>query len=379
MDVIDLFAGAGGFGLGFTMSGYNVKFSLEFDKWACDTLRQNNNHTIIEADITKYKTEKTISKLITNSTKIIIGGPPCQGFSIAGKRLVSDPRNHLYNNFLKWVKVLKPNIFVIENVKGILTRKVKSNVTILQDIQAKSKKIGYHISVWNLNASNYGVPQNRNRIFIIGSRKCNHIPEPPKTHLKDSKLKKPISVGDAILDLPIILAKEGEEEMNYTNKSYNSYQRWSKSNSRKVYNHVSMKHTDRMVERYENIIRGNKMSDLSNDLKVRMRNGNGKISKSDYHSNYRLLKIDSPSFTIPAHFYSSFIHPTIPRNITTREAARLQSFPDRYVFKGKRTMLSKKLLLKRGEESYLSQYNQVGNAVPPLLAQKIATHLKKYI
>jgi len=377
--VIDIFAGAGGFGLGFTLAGFEHICSLEMDKWACDTLRANNEHHIVEDDISKYKTEKQIAKIVNDTPDIIIGGPPCQGFSYAGRRKKNDPRNQLYLQYLNWVKILSPNIFVIENVKGLMNFKTEKQEYLVKEIERKCKKMGYSVSVWDLNAVNYGVPQNRNRIFIVGSKKKIKIPKPKTTHYEHPDFLPFITVGEAILDLPVIHAKEGTEEMNYTSECLNDYQKWCRKGSKKVNNHVAMKHTDRVVQRYENIINGVSIEEVHDEYKVRKRNGNGVLSKVNYNSNYRHLKADLPSHTIPAHFYSSFVHPIFARNITTREAARLQSFPDKYIFKGKRTIISKKLSEKLGFENYLSQYNQVGNAVPPLLAKKIAEHLKDYI
>lgn len=377
--VIDLFAGAGGFGLGFQLAGFEPIFSIEKDKWACDTLRANNDHNIFEGDISKFSTPKKIANLVDSKPSIIIGGPPCQGFSIAGKRKINDPRNKLYLQYLKWVKILLPEIFVIENVTGILTFKNESEDLVVDEIEEISKRMGYEVSLWKLNAVNYGVPQNRNRVFIVGSKKKIKIPIPKITHSDLKGYQKYVTVGDAILDLPPINAKEGAEEMNYTSKSNTAYQKWCRKNSKKVYNHVAMMHTKRIVERYDMIINGINLEDMDSSLKVRKRSGNGTLSKVNYISNYRHLKAENPAYTIPAHFYSSFIHPIIPRNITTREAARLQSFPDSYIFKGKRTMMSRKLLERMGYDNYLSQYNQVGNAVPPLLSSNIAKHLLKYL
>ena len=142
-----------------------------------------------------------------------------------------------------------------------------------------------------------------------------------------------------------------------------------------------MSHTKRVVKRYEQILNGLSLEEIPEELKVRKRNGNGEISDREYNSNYRHLKPNMVSYTIPASFYSNFVHPTQPRNITSREAARLQSFPDSYVFKGKRTQISSKLLMQQGKEAenHLSQYNQIGNAVPPLLAKAVANSILDFI
>ncbi len=372
--IIDLFAGAGGFGLGFSLAGNTILTSVEFDKWAGETLKRNFDHNVIIDDISNIQLNKNILKSVLDTPNMIIGGPPCQGFSNAGTKNSSDPRNSLYNEYLKWVIFFRPSVFIIENVVGILKNKQNGNY-IVDDIKDRLSLHGYKISTWKLNAVNFGVPQSRVRAFIVGSLKHSDIP-PPNIEINKDKF---ISVGEAILDLPIIFAGEGDEKMEYTITASNEYQKTARKNSNNVNNHVAMNHTPRVVKRYQEIINGNSLLDLDDELKVRKRSGNGKLSDIHFGSNYRLLNENLPSFTIPAHFYSSFIHPKIPRNLTAREAARIQSFPDNYVFKGKRTMMSKSLLNKLGKESHLSQYNQIGNAVPPLLAKQIAIHIEDYL
>ena len=195
------------------------------------------------------------------------------------------------------------------------------------------------------------------------------------------ELKPAITIGEAILDLPLINAGEGCEIMTYDSNPINDYQKWVRNESKYVYNHIAMAHTSRLIERFKLIQQGSDIEDIPHSLKVRQRNGNGTISLKKFNLNYRHLINEKIANTIPASFYSSFIHPTIPRNITSREAARFQSFPDTYIFKGKRTLISKKLLKKQGKEYFdrLSQYNQIGNAVPPLLSKAIALHLKSLL
>ncbi len=390
--VFDLFAGAGGFGLGFEMANYELGLSLEKDLWAVNTLKHNSigKNKIICDDIRKFQTDESVLDLCSgNRPDVIIGGPPCQGFSLQGPtKDPNDPRNSLFTDFARWVKVLKPSVFVMENVSGLLFRKNVQGDKVIDIIVQTFKDIGYHVEIWNLNAANYGVPQLRNRIFIVGNILGKEIGIPQKTHYINPKenslfgnLKPAVTIAEAIDDLPYIEAWQGEERMDYENDVNSEFQRWARSNSDFVYNHVTMNHTKRMVERFKQIQKGFKVEDLPDILKVRKRNGEGEISNVRFTSNYRHLKSDIISLTIPASFYSTFIHPTIPRNITSREAARIQSFPDWYVFKGKRTVISSKLLQRLGKESedYLSQYNQIGNAVPPLLSLNIANRINLFL
>lgn len=394
--VLDLFAGAGGFGLGFRLleNHYKLIASLEVDKWAVETLEANNveNQKIIKRDIRDFKTSEQIVSACSARPDVIIGGPPCQGFSFAGpSKDPKDPRNSLFKNFAQWVEVLSPMVFVMENVKGLLTRKNENGEKVIQIITDTFQRIGYSIKIWELNAANYGVPQNRTRVFIVGNRLGVEMMPPSITHYlptdreklngERKKLKMAINVINAIGDFPKLKASEGQEKAVYNVEPKTTFQELCRNGNNVLYNHVTMSHTQRIVQRFEQILKGLSIDEIPEKLKVRKRNGNGDISESKYRSNYRLLRADMISYTIPASFYSNFIHPNQPRNITSREAARLQSFPDNYIFKGKRTQISSKLLEKqgKGDENYLSQYNQIGNAVPPLLAKAIAKRLFDYL
>jgi len=387
--VIDLFSGAGGFGLGFKMAGYNLCLSLEIDEWATDTLSENNDDgmIILKDDIRNYENKKVILNACKNIPDIIIGGPPCQGFSNAGsfKRKPNDPRNTLFRDFAKWVEYLLPTIFIMENVKGILSRRNSKGKRIIGLIKNTFSHIGYSkLNIWVLNAAEYGVPQLRERVFIVGHKKNIDIEPPPKTHYINKKVKglvKAISVKEAISDLPKIIASEGQEILEYKAKPKSDYQIWARGNQKILYNHIAMKHTKRIIERFDHIDIGESVFNVPLKHKERKRNGNGEISEQSFNMNNRRLDPNRPSCTIPASFYSCFIHPYLNRNITAREAARLQSFPDNYRFMGKRTLVSSKLLKRRGAPhyNYLSQYNQIGNAVPPLLSKAIAEHIYSFL
>jgi DNA (cytosine-5)-methyltransferase 1 len=393
--VLDLFAGAGGFGLGFHLAeNFKVICSLEVDKWAVDTLRANNHEKqkIIQDDIRHFETAEQILAVCPLRPDVIIGGPPCQGFSYAGPiKDPKDPRNSLFLNFVQWVNVLQPKVFVMENVRGLLTGKNDKGEKVIDIINAAFKTIGYTVKIWELNAANYGVPQNRERIFIVGNKLGIEISEPPITHFlpvekkilngKAKTMKPAINVQQAIGDLPNLKAGEGFEETEFKTKPRNEFQKLCRGNTQTLFNHVTMVHTKRVISRYEQILNGLALEDVPENLKVRKRNGNGVISDKEYNSNYRHLKPDMIAYTIPASFYSNFIHPKQPRNITSREAARLQSFPDWYIFKGKRTQISSNLLKQLGkeDENFLSQYNQIGNAVPPLLAKAVANRIFDFL
>jgi len=395
---IDLFAGAGGFGLGFQLGGFNVPFSLEMDAWASNTLAYNHpGKIVLRDDIRNYSTREAVREACPFQPDIIIGGPPCQGFSIAGpaKKDPKDLRNSLFNNFAQWIQLLEPQAFVMENVKGLLARRNADGQRVIDIIKSTFAKSGYLIEVWLLNAAEYGVPQIRERIFIVGHRLSEEIGPPKKTHslqvafnnsnvaqlaLFESEGVKPaITLWEAISDLPVLSARQGEEEQPYTSIPSNSYQALLREGSHVLYNHVAMDHSERLVERFKYIKWGESSADVPLEHSARRRNGNGEISGISYDQNNRRLHPYKPSHTIAASFYANFIHPFQHRNLTAREGARAQSFPDSYRFMGKKTVVSHKLLQReeRLDEKFLCQYNQVGNAVPPLLAKAIATHLQE--
>lgn len=409
---IDLFAGAGGFGLGFEMAGFSVPLSLEIDAWACDTLRYNHpDMVVIQGDIRQFNTESSVKEICIFRPDIIIGGPPCQGFSLAGpaQKDPQDPRNTLFINFAQWIEFLQPKAFVMENVKGLRARKNHKNIKILDTIEQTFQNLGYFVEIWILNAAEYGVPQIRERIFIVGNKLGNKLGIPRKTHslellfsrqtqlsfFQDTDILPALTLWDAISDLPPLNPGEGAEEQPYISEPENDYQNWIKNcdriagtwcdranpsrSDRKLYNHVAMDHSQRLVERFKHIKWGQSSSDVPQEHRARRRSGNGELSDKSYDQNNRRLNPYQPSHTIAASFYANFLHPFQHRNLTAREGARIQSFPDSHRFLGKKTVVSHKLLHREGrlDEKFLCQYNQVGNAIPPLLAKAIALHLQE--
>lgn len=388
--VFDVFSGAGGFSCGFEMAGCEVIGAIEHDKWAADTFKYNHPHAkMLLGDIETFSTE-TLKEQI-EQPDIIIGGPPCQGFSICVKNAgdPKDPRNSLFVEFIRMAKIFSPKVLVMENVPNIIRAKTKSGLRVVDIIQQEFEKMNYHVYYDVLNASDYGVPQMRQRFVLIAATQELSKPFPPKTHFVEGTgqedttgLKKCPTLWEAISDLPDIEAREGSEVMEYTKPVVNEYQQACRRNSTKLYNHLAMKHTKRLVERFSQMTWGQSVSDITDErLKQRKRNGNGSVSDSPYDQNNRRMHPDKICHTITATFYGNFVHPYKNRNFTAREGARIQSFPDSYVFLGKPTVVSKKLLLKEGRtgEAYLCQYSQIGNAVPPLMAKAIAENILKQV
>lgn len=369
MTIIDLFSGCGGLSQGFKDAGFEIVFANDIDENCAMTYRYNHcNHgskiPFYQGDI-RLLDNKTLLKLVKRKTVDgVIGGPPCQGFSLAGKRMSNDPRNHLVYEFMRVVELFKPKFFLMENVPGLLSMDEGKTYT---KIISEFGKIGYVLNTDNniLNASDFGVPQIRKRLFILGFREdYKKQPTLPKNILNNK-----ITVWEAINDLPQIGAGEGEETQKYNRKPTTKYTKWARKGSRELHNHVSMKHTDRILRRFGATKEGEGVEDVMHLHPVMVREG--RTSHKVFSQNHNRLFPDKPAPTVAAGFKINFIHPYLNRSLTAREGARLQSFRDTFLFFGKRTRMS--------WEKGLEQYEQIGNAVPPLLAEAVAKHIKKYL
>lgn len=339
--VLDLFCGCGGLSLGFEDAGYNI--ILGIDNWSDALKTFSFNHQASKTlcqDLSQIDIKEFIRLKGIKDIDVIIGGPPCQGFSIAGKRVLDDERNLLYKSFLKFVELLKPKAFLMENVPNILSMGkgiVKAN--IINDFS----NIGYTLSINKLTASDFGVPQNRKRAFFVGLRK-GQIFEFPKPTAIDK-----INTQDAISDLPDV---DLTDKANYTIVAQSSYQIKMRSGSQFVYNHQLTSHKPKTVEIIALVPDGGNYKNLPEKLK----------DTRKVNIAWTRLNSQKPSFTIDTGHRHHF-HYKFNRVPTVRESARIQSFPDKFVFLGSKT----------------SQYKQVGNAVPPLLAKALALTLKKYL
>lgn len=368
--IIDLFSGCGGLSTGYEMAGFEIPLAVEKDEWASETYKYNHPQTnVITGDITQIK---DLDALIPTNVKVdgIIGGPPCQGFSLSGKRDKKDPRNSLFMDFVRFVKHFQPSFFMMENVPGILSMKTDAGESVLDLIFEEYKKAGYNAKYKVLNAAEYGVPQSRERVIFIGIRKdLPFIPDElyPTPFLKEDEQ---ITINQAIMDLPQIKSGEGSEVQKYTQTPLTDYEKWARGDCNEITNHIAMRHTQRLIDRFSVIKQGQSLADVPLEHMQRKRGDASVTSGKVYSQNNMRPYGDKPSPTIAASFQSNFIHPHLNRNYTAREAARLQSFPDWYVFKGKRTTMS--------WEKNLSQYQQIGNAVPPLLAKAIADNIIIY-
>ncbi len=379
--VIDLFAGAGGFSLAAELVGADVTHAFEIDQWASQTLQKNHSDTrVITSDIQRV-TNSWIRGNIESNPDIIIGGPPCQGFSQAGpaRKDPKDPRNSLFREFLRFVRVLNPETAILENVPGLLKAVTSAGKPVPEVITAEFEKLGFDVSILILDAHRYGVPQIRRRVFFVASQSNSSTLPPIPTHgdpdgdlFRQPRLPL-VTVRDAISDLPIVDVGDADDGLPYATPPIHPFQKvMRKAAPALIANHHPMRHTARMIERFRSISPGQSQSDAPPEHAPRRRM-RSETAVASYDQNNRRMHWDRPCHTIAASFYANFLHPELHRNFTPREGARIQSFPDRYVFCGKPTVVSSKLLEREGRtaERYLSQYNQIGNAVPPLLGAAV--------
>ena len=342
--VLDLFSGAGGLALGFQAAGFKTIAGIDNDKASLETFARNFPSAVTMCEDLSSTSDELVTffKNLRNKIDVIVGGPPCQGFSIAGKRLIDDPRNSLYRHYIGIVDVIKPKYVVIENVPTIRSMgggKIAS--AIVQDLE----NLGYEVQVMTVNASDYGVPQNRKRTFFVAKKGDQPVvfPNPLTPTLK-------ITTEDAIGDLPLLEDYFDDLPIPYTKTFKNEYQRKMRQGSKLLFNHWSVAHTEQTKSIIALVPDGGNYKDLPKRLQ-----GTRRVNIA-----WTRMASNLPSFTIDAGHNHHF-HYKANRVPTVRECARIQSFPDSFVFLGNKT----------------SQYRQVGNAVPPLLAEVLAKRIFK--
>ena len=351
MKVIDLFAGCGGLSLGFIQNGFEITRAVEFDSEIAKTYSKNHPQTeMIVDDIGNIDNDKYFSE---GEADIVIGGCPCQGFSTAGARIrkgfVEDPRNYLFKHFLNIVKTVKPKMFIMENVKGMMTMQkgeiFQEIITALSDKEIMDGE-QYYVYFKVLKGVDLGIPQKRERLFIIGIKDKDIDFE---SMLKATKQKivenhdeffNKVSIKDAISNMPTV-SLDGIVDNPNPNTSYEKYLASSKPT---ITNHIKTKHSKKAVERMRQVGNGENFTSLSEKI------------NSVHSGAYGRLCWDEVAPTITTRFDTPaggrFIHPTEDRTLTPREAARIQSFPDSFIFVGNKTSVCK----------------QIGNAVPPKMS-----------
>lgn len=369
--MIDLFCGAGGLSLGFTQNGFITSLANDIEPCCVETYAHNHPDTprenIVLGDINDV-INNLDNLLRFKNIDVVVGGPPCQGFSMANRqRLIDDPRNKLYKSYVKVVSLVKPKFFVMENVKGMKS----VSFQVMEDFKA----IGYDVTCRILNAKDYGVPQNRERLIFIGNRIGVNNEEIFDEIEKLSKTIPETTLADALLGLRPLQAskKRNATEIDSKTSGYkiekkciqdtNEYIRFINQEKQipVVYNHKARYNNDRDIEIYGRLNQGDRSDDpkIADIMPYSRRNN---IFKDKYFK----LEENKVCKTITAHMKfdcNMYIHPTQARGLTPREAARVQSYPDDYFFRG----------------AYTKTYMQIGNSVPPLLGRAIAEILKKYL
>ena len=333
---IDLFCGAGGLHIGFEQANFDIKLCIDNNSLVEKTHKRNFPHIpLINRDITDISIDD-ISKYCDSKIDLIIGGPPCQGFSTIGKRASSDPdkrdqedsRNELVFAYVAIVCALKPQFIVMENVKGILTMK---NGEYLNTILSKLKQAGYTVDYRLINMADYGVPQIRERVIILGNSigLPVNFPSPDYSENPKDDLKPWVDCWSAIHDL-------------------------ESTSDNAAFNHVALKHTPLNIERYKLIPEGGRLPE--NALSA-------ELYRKNFGNTYKRLNRSRPALTMVPGNDAFPIHPTLHRSLTVREAARIQTFSDKIIFEGNRRQ----------------QGHQVGNAVPPLFSRKLAEFIAEQI
>lgn len=349
---VDLFAGAGGMSLGAIESGIEVKFAVENDLHACTTYHHNLPKTILfDKDIRLLA--KIPFKIPSKANIILFGGPPCQGFSTSNQktRNQKNDNNWLFEEFIRVIKLLKPTPqwVVFENVKGF--SETESGI-FLEKVIADLEDIGYKVSFDKLNAVDFGVPQKRTRFFIVGSLDGIKFDFPSPTHTTYNTVK------DALDDLPILEAGANRNWQEYRIECSSFYAKELRGRLKMSANHEVTKNSELVIKRYKHIPQGGNWQNIPKELMA-----NYKDFTRCHTGIYHRLREDTPSIVIGNYRKNMLIHPAQDRGLSVREAARLQSFPDWFEFKG----------------SIGFQQQQVGNAVPPLLAKSVFKKIIEYL
>lgn len=340
LNVLDLFCGAGGLSYGFESAGFNVLVGIDNDAKALETFELNHSGAkSICGDITQITYEEHIKPLLDGKRiDVIVGGPPCQGMSLSGPRKFDDPRNKLYLSYIRLVQEIQPKAFVIENVPGLVGL---FGGQIKDSIIEKFSEMGYRIQYKILCSADYGVPQSRKRVIFVGTKVGEFVyPE-----INPNK----VTCAMALSDLPSLENELGEEVSDYALPPQNHYQELMRERSHQVLNHVAATHSEKVKRIIALVPDGGNYKDLPEEYR----------SSRNFHVAWTRFASNKPAPTIDTGHRHHF-HYKYNRVPTVRECARLQSFPDDFRFLGNKTQ----------------QFRQVGNAVPPLMAQAIAEKVK---
>lgn len=368
---ISLFAGAGGCSLGFQQAGYDIRFAADIDEDAVGSYHRNFGKTPCEAkDIRELGVESALESigLEPGELDILLGGPPCQGFSSAGVKSSDDPRNFLLRHYVRLLEGIRPKWFIMENVEGLLTN---AGGLHLRDAVELFLAAGYSVNVEKVYAQGYGVPQRRKRVLIVGNRLGHdfRFPEPVTPFSGNIFRKGEITFLTATSDLPPA-TEDVECVLGYGGPPHNELQVFLRGDARTVTDHYAPPLSEIQFERVRGLQPGQTMKDLPEELQHesfrrrafrRVMDGTPVEKRGGAPSGLKRLFADEPSLTITSAATREFVHPKEHRLLTLRECARLQTFPDWFVFAG----------------NAASRIQQIGNAIPPVLARAIAEHITR--
>lgn len=344
---IDLFAGAGGWSIGFENAGYEHLQMYDFNESACLTSKHNFGNIVNCVDLSKHK------KLVFPKPDILVGSPPCQGFSNEGKKDANDPRNSLVWSFFDIVDKVDPYFVVFENVPGF---KRSYGGKYFNELAKRLNASDYYWQDFILDSADYGVPQHRKRFVILACKDFRpNAPDP--THSSQNGLNGEVpfvTLWDAISDLPIPTMGDRIGEFEYVSKATNEYQKLMRKDSKQVFNHTAQKHSERVLDKIRHVPVGGNMLSIVDKFEENV---------VKYEGGYRRAVKNKPSYTAYWTRGMTSIHPEQDRFLTPRECARIQSFPDSHVFYG----------------NTIENYTQVCNAVPPLLSFAIANSIREQI
>ena len=341
--IIDLFCGCGGLSLGFEKAGFEVVYAIDMWDKAIKTYNYNHTNDVAECRDIHELTDEMLARLNMNGDIVgVIGGPPCQGFSKVGTRDIDDPRNHLYLEYCRVVKTVSPDYYVLENVGGLLTL---NKGMFRDDIIKRFSELGYSVEYREMCAADYGVPQNRRRVFFVGMKNGKFV-FPEKTNML-------VTSKDAIGDLLPLSMEDGMDEMHgYAMEPQNEFQKLMRGSQKEVANHQITAHTQQTIDIISMVPDGGTIYDLPDEY----------WNVRKYRKGFERMPSLKPCHTVDTG-HRNYFHYSENRIPTARENARLQSFPDDYVFLGTKT----------------DQYKEIGNAVPPLLAYSIAKAIKEQL
>lgn len=352
--VVSLFSGCGGLDFGFKQSGYDIIWANDILKDACETYRFNIGGHIFCGDISK------IDKKIIPKADIVIGGPPCQSFSLVGKRNPKDDRSNLVWSYLEVLQRVKPKVFILENVTGLLSAKNLDGSKVLDNLVQAFNELGYTISIFKLNAADFGVPQRRVRVFIVGNKEKNKVIEPQKSHTEESW----VTAFEALSDLSDTTENGIGKYLKMPDGEFQELMRIGQNGKFNL--HFTPYASKKDQELMEHIPPGGNYMDVPDEISTK-RILNFKRTGGRTTTYGRLSK-NNPSYTLNTHFnrlnVGCNIHYEKKRLISLREGLRIQSFPDSFE------------ILSSNKRNY---YVQIGNAVPPLLAKAWANHLLSYL